>query len=155
MTDKKWAFEELEPGVTIPFGEKTVGADEIVAFASQFDAQPMHLDEEAGKASILGGLSASGWHSCAIFMRMLYDALLADSTSQGSPGITEARWKRPVIAGDTLTGHTTVLERRALKSRPGIGLVTFRHLVTNQKGETVMEIENPIMFKMRKAGDAR
>ncbi|MFC5585441.1 MaoC family dehydratase [Nitratireductor kimnyeongensis] len=154
MTDKKWAFEELEPGVTIPFGEKKVGADEIIAFAQQFDAQPMHLDEEAGKASILGGLSASGWHSCAIFMRMLYDALLVNSTSQGSPGITEARWKRPVIAGDTLTGSTTVLERRALKSRPGIGLVTFRHLVTNQRGETVMEMENPIMFRMRDAGGA-
>ncbi|MAS15030.1 MAG: enoyl-CoA hydratase [Nitratireductor sp.] len=154
MTDKKWAFEDLEPGVTIPFGEKTVGAEEIKDFARQFDAQPMHLDEEAGKASILGGLSASGWHSCAIFMRMLYDALLVDSTSQGSPGITEARWRRPVIAGDTLTGKATVLERRALKSRPGIGLVTFRHLITNQRGETVMEMENPIMFRMRNTGDA-
>ncbi|MBN7763805.1 MaoC family dehydratase [Nitratireductor aquimarinus] len=154
MTDKKWAFEDLEPGLTIPFSEKTVSAEEIIAFARQFDAQPMHLDEEAGKASILGGLAASGWHSCAMFMRMLYDAFLVDSTSQGSPGITDARWKRPVIAGDTLSGQTTVLERRPLKSRPGIGLVTFRHLVTNQRGETVMEMENPIMFRMRATGAA-
>ncbi|MCR4265755.1 MaoC family dehydratase [Nitratireductor sp. ZSWI3] len=155
MTDKKWAFEDLREGVSIPLGRKTVSAAEIIEFASQFDAQPMHLDEEAGKASILGGLAASGWHSCAIFMRMLYEALLSDSTSQGSPGITEARWKRPVIAGDTLTGETTVTARRPLRSRPGIGLVTFHHLVVNQRGETVMEMENPIMFAMRDKGDAR
>lgn len=154
MTDKKWAFEDLTEGVTIPFGPKTVSAEEIVTFARQFDPQPMHLDEAAGKASLLGGLSASGWHSSAIFMRMLYDALLADSTSQGSPGITESRWKRPVLAGDTLSGATTVTARRPLRSRPGIGLVTLRHLVVNQRGETVMEVENPIMFGMRSQGDA-
>ncbi|EKF17234.1 MaoC family dehydratase [Nitratireductor pacificus] len=150
-TRKKWAFEELTEGTTIALGRKTVGADEIIAFAREFDPQPMHLDEAVGRESLLGGLAASGWHSCAIFMRMLYDALLADSTSQGSPGIDDARWKRPVIAGDTLTGTTTVIARRALRSRPGIGMVTFRHLVVNQRGETVMEMENPIMFRMRAA----
>ncbi|WP_048648451.1 MaoC family dehydratase [Nitratireductor soli] len=154
MTEKKWAYEDLAEGATIPFGPKTVSAEEIITFARQFDPQPMHLDEAAGKASLLGGLSASGWHSSAIFMRMLYDALLADSTSQGSPGITESRWKRPVLAGDTLSGATTVIARRTLRSRPGIGLVTLRHLVVNQRGETVMEIENPIMFGMRSRGDA-
>lgn len=151
-TDKTWAFEDLREGVSIPLGPKTVSAAEIIAFAEQFDPQPMHLDEEAGRASMLGGLAASGWHSCAMFMRLMYDAFIADSTSQGSPGITEARWKRPVLAGDTLTGSSTVIARRQLKSRPGIGLVTFRHVVENQRGETVMELENPIMFSLRGPG---
>lgn len=150
--DKKWAFEDLTEGTVIKLGRRTVTAEEIVRFARAFDPQPMHLDEEAGRASLLGGLAASGWHSCALFMRMLYDAVLADSTSEGSPGIREARWRRPVLAGDTLSGTSTVIARRPLRSRPGIGMVTFRHLVANQRGETVMEMENPIMFSMRAAG---
>ncbi|EKF43591.1 MaoC-like dehydratase [Nitratireductor indicus C115] len=154
MTDKKWAFEDLKEGITISLGEKAVSAEEIVAFASEFDAQPMHTDEEAGKASLLGGLAASGWHTCSLFMRMLYDAFIADSTAQGSPGITETRWRLPVLAGDTLSGGTTVIAARPLKSRPGIGIVTFRHQVTNQRGETVMEMENPVLFAMRETGAA-
>lgn len=148
-SEKSWAFEDLAEGVSIAFGPKTVSAAEIVDFAGQFDAQPMHLDANAAAESLLGGLAASGWHSCALFMRMIFDAFLADSTSQGSPGIAEARWKRPVLAGDTLSGHSTVTARRRLNSRPGLGLVTFHHTVVNQNGETVMELENPIMFALR------
>ena len=88
---------------------KAVTAEEIIEFASEFDAQPMHLDEAAGKASILGGLSASGWHTCAMFMRLICDGFLLDSTSQGSPGIDHAKWKKPVLAGDTLSGSVTVI----------------------------------------------
>ena len=90
----------------------TVKAEDIIAFAGEFDPQPMHLSEEGGKASILGGLSASGWHTCAMFMRMLCDAFLLDSTSQGSPGIDHVKWKKPVLAGDRLTGTLTVLAKR-------------------------------------------
>jgi acyl dehydratase len=149
MTDKRWAYEDFAVGFSIPFGEKLVTAEEIIRFARQFDPQPMHLDEEAGKASILGGLAASGWHTCSMFMRMAYDAFLKDSTSQGGPGVTELGWKRPVLAGDRLTGSSTVLERRVLNSRPHVGLVTFRHEVTNQRGETIMELVNPILFALR------
>ena len=149
MTDKRWAYEALDIGVSIALGERLVTAEEIIRSASQFDPQPMHLDEEAGKASILGGLAASGWHTCSMFMRMAYDAFLKDSTSQGGPGVTDLSWKRPVLAGDRLTGSSTVVERRVLKSRPHVGLVTFRHEVTNQRGETVMELMNPILFALR------
>ncbi len=97
MTDKKWAFEDFVEGTSIDLGSKTVSAAEIIAFASEFDPQPMHLDEAAGRASILGGLSASGWHTCAIFMRMMCDAYLLDSTSQGAPGIDQVKWKKPVL----------------------------------------------------------
>ena len=126
-------------------------AEEIVEFAGEFDPQPMHLDEAAGKASILGGLSASGWHTCAIYMRLLCDAFLVDSTSQGAPGIDRIKWRKPVLAGDRLTGRATVLSRRESRSRPSIGLVAFRSELFNQRGEAVFELENTVMFLKREA----
>lgn len=149
MAAKKWAFEDFVEGASITFGSKLVTAEEIVEFAREFDAQPMHLDEEAGKASLLGGLAASGWHTCCMFMRLLCDGFLLDSTSQGSPGIDYARWKKPVVAGDTLTGRATVIATRMSKSRPGLGFVTIRSELTNQRGEQVLELQNTGMFLPR------
>ena len=145
----KWAFEDFWEGQTIDLGHKSVAAEEIVEFAAEFDPQPMHLDEEAGKASLLGGLAASGWHTCAMFMRMMCDALLLDSTSQGAPGIDFVRWKRPVLAGDRLSGTTLVTSTRPSGSRPSLGLVGFRHTLVNQRGETVLELEHIAMFLKR------
>jgi len=151
MTAKKWAFEDFVPGLTVDLGEKHVTAQEIVEFASEFDPQPMHLDEEAGKASILGGLAASGWHTCSMLMRMMCDTFLLDSTSQGAPGVDVLRWKKPVLAGDTIKASCTVLSARASSSRPGLGFVTVRYTLVNQRGETVLEMENAGMFLMRGA----
>lgn len=151
MTGRTWAFEDFIEGNCIDLGTKLVAADEIVEFASEFDPQPMHLDEASGKASLLGGLSASGWHTCAIFMRLMCDAFLLDSTSQGAPGVDRIRWKKPVIAGDCLTGRTTVLAKRVSRSRPAIGLVTMRSELFNQRNEAVFELENTIMFLRREA----
>ncbi len=147
----KWAYDDLTEGSVIALGSKTVLPDEIIEFAQEFDPQPMHLDEAAGRASILGGLSASGWHTCAMFMRLLCDGFLLDSSSQGSPGLEYVRWKRPVLAGDTLTGRATVTGRRLSKSRPTVGLVTIRSELANQRGETVLELENTGMFLTREA----
>jgi acyl dehydratase len=151
VTGKTWAYDDFVEGGSVDLGSKLVTAEEIVEFASEFDPQPMHLDEDAGKASILGGLSASGWHTCAMFMRMMCDAFLLDSTSQGAPGIDYVRWKRPVLAGDTLTGKTTVLAKRLSKSRPTLGFVTCRHELFNQRGEQVLELEHTGMFLKREA----
>jgi acyl dehydratase len=151
MTGKTWAFEDFVEGSTIDLGAKDVTAEEIIEFAGEFDPQPMHLDEAAGKASILGGLSASGWHTCAMYMRLLCDAFLLDSTSEGAPGIDQIKWKRPVLAGDRLNGRTTVLSRRESRSRPSIGLVSFRSELLNQRGEQVFELENTVMFRKRGA----
>ena len=151
MSTKRWAFEDLTPGVEIDLGEKHVTAEEIIEFASEFDAQPMHVDEEAGKASILGGLSASGWHSCAMLMRMICDSMLLDSTSQGAPGIENLRWRKPVLAGDTLKGVCKVVAARASSSRPNIGLVTVRYELFNQRDELVLEMQNTGMFLKRGA----
>ena len=152
MTGKTWAYEDFAEGASIDLGARQVSAAEIVEFATEFDPQPMHLDEAAGKASILGGLAASGWHTCAIFMRMLCDGFLLDSTAQGAPGIDQVKWKKPVLAGDTLRGSTGVLARRLSKSRPQLGLVTMRSELFNQRGESVFELENTVMFLTREAG---
>lgn len=151
MAGKRWAYEDFEIGSSLELGSKLVTAEEIVEFASEFDPQSMHLDQAAGDASILGGLSASGWHICGMFMRMLCDALLLDSTSQGSPGIDEVKWKKPVLAGDHLTALSTVLDKRMSSSRPGLGLVSMRAEMINQRGESVFELQNTGMFLTREA----
>ena len=148
-TNKKWAYEDFIEGASLDLGEKWVTAEEIVEFASEFDPQPMHLDVEAGKASILGGLSASGWHTCAMFMRMLCDAFMVDSTAQGSPGIDQAKWKKPVLAGDRLTGRCTVVAKRLSRSKPQLGFVTVHSELFNQRGESVFELDNTVMFLAR------
>jgi len=149
MAELSYFFEDFTPGRSFPLPERLVTAEEIVEFATEFDPQPMHLDEAAGKASILGGLSASGWHTGSIFMRMMFDGWLSSSSSEGSPGIDFMEWKKPVLAGDTLSGRSTVVAARPLRSRPGIGIVTFLHEVENQRGELVMKGENPIMIRAR------
>jgi acyl dehydratase len=154
MAKVKWAFEDFEVGMRIDLGTKTVTAEEIIEFASEFDPQPMHLDEEAGKASILGGLAASGWHMCCIFMRMACDAYVLDSTSQGAPGVDYARWRKPLLAGDTLTGTTIIEAKRLSSSRPGLGFVTCRHELVNQRGKLVLELKNTGMFLTREAAAA-
>lgn len=146
-----WAFDDFREGETIELGSKTVTAADIVGFAAEFDPQPMHLDEVAGRQSILGGLSASGWHSCVIFMRLFCDGFLLSSTSQGSPGVDVVRWKKPVQAGDRLSARTRVLGKRLSRSRPSVGLVTLRSEMSNQRGESVFELENTIMFLTRQA----
>lgn len=151
MSAKKWAYEDFGEGAVLDLGTKIVSAEEIVEFASEFDAQPFHLDEEAGKASILGGLSASGWHTCCMFMRMLCDALLLDSTAQGAPGVDYAKWRRPVLAGDVLSGKLTILSKRLSRSKPTLGFVNWRAELVNQKGEVVFEFANTCMFLTREA----
>jgi acyl dehydratase len=151
MSEKIWAYEDFEEGISIPLGSKLVSAEEIIEFAGEFDPQPFHLDEEAGRASILGGLSASGWHTSCIFIRLLCDSFLLDSTSEGSPGVDQARWRKPVLAGNTLAGRSIVLSKRELRSRPNLGIVTFRHELFNQRSEAVFELLNAIMFRKRSA----
>lgn len=142
-------YEDFEEGREFVTAEKTVSAEEIIAFAAEFDPQPMHLDEAAGKASILGGLSGSGWHMSSIAMRLFYDAVISRSAGEGGPGIDVMEWRRPLIAGDTVRVTIRVKSRRPLASRPGIGLVTMEHAMTNQRGERIMRMEAPVIMRMR------
>lgn len=149
MPEQILAFEDFTVGRRFGLGPKSVTAAEIIAFATEFDPQPMHLDEAAGRASILGGLAASGWHTSSMFMRMMFDSYLSHSLSEGSPGIDMMEWRKPVLSGDTLSGRSTVLAVRLMRSRPEIGIVKFRHAVENQRGEIVCLGENSIMFRAR------
>lgn len=137
----KYAFEDFTPGRSFPLGPKTVTADEIIEFAMEFDPQPMHLSEEAGKASILGGLAASGWHTCGMLMRMTVDSYMKDAPSQAGLGVDFVEWKKPVLADDTLSGTSTVVEQRVSRSRPDMGVIKLRHELQNQRGETVCVAE--------------
>jgi acyl dehydratase len=151
----RYYFEDFHTGRTFPLGPVTVSKEEIIAFASEFDPQPMHTDEEAAKQSLFGTLVASGWHTSSIMMRMMIDSYLLQSASEGSPGVDLMEWKKPVQAGDTLSGQTTVVQARASASRPGIGLVKVLHELFNQKGELVLKSENWIMMRRRSAGEAQ
>jgi len=149
--DAKYAYEDFHEGREFQLGPVVVTAEEIVAFARQFDAQPMHLDEAAGKASLLGGLAASGWHMTSLLMRMIADGYLLESTSEGAPGVDRVDWKRPLLAGDSFGGTTKVLSRRLSRSRKGLGLVAFRHELRNQRDELVMVCEHSAMMALRDA----
>lgn len=149
MTEKKWAYEDMALGRVISLGARTVAGEEIAAFAQAFDPQPMHIDEKAAKAGLLGGLAASGWHVCALMMRMMCDAFVLDSTSQGAPGMDYVRWKKPVFAGDVLSGELKVVARRRSASRRNLGLVTYRSELRNQHGEAVLEAASTSMFLLR------
>ncbi|UJW74302.1 MaoC family dehydratase [Rhizobium sp. SL42] len=149
MPDVKLHYEDFTPGRRFDFAPKTIAADEIIAFAREFDPQPMHLSEEAGRASILGGLSASGWHTSSLFMRMMIDSYVLRSASEGAPGIDLMQWRKPVLAGDTLNGHSTVETARLMRSRPHLGIVTFQHELTNQRGQLVLSARNAIMLRRR------
>lgn len=148
------AFEDFVPGEITTYGRYAVTKEEVIDFARQFDAQPFHLDEAAGKASLLGGLAASGWHSCAMMMRINCDAFITRSTSMGAAGVDEVRWLKPVFPGDTLSVRREILEARASSSRPDRGIVRFRFELLNQKNDVVMIQVNSVFFGRRNAGAA-
>lgn len=145
----KLHLEDLEIGKSVAFGRKLVTKDEIIAFAKAYDPQLIHLDEDVARSSIVGGLCASGFHSCAMFMRMLADDVLNHATSLGSPGMDEVKWMKPVRPGDVLSGRYTCLEKRALGSRPDVGLAKVRFEMLNETGEVVMSWESNQLLKVR------
>jgi len=142
-------FEDFTVGETLPLGSRHITRAEIISFAVEFHPHPAHLDERGAADALLPGMTASGWHTGAVFMRLLCSGFLLDSTSLGSPGIETLKWQKPVRPGDTLTASSTVVEARASKSRPDMGIVRFHHEVVNQAGETVMWLDNSILFGRR------
>jgi acyl dehydratase len=145
----EWYFEDFFAGQDIDLGTRTVSEDEIIAFASQFDPQPFHIDREAAAQSIYGGVIASGWHTCSMMMRMVVDGLMAKSSSMGSPGLDGVRWLAPVRAGDTLNVHYQTTRVKASSSKPDRGVVWSKWVAINQHGETVCTVEGMGMFRKR------
>lgn len=149
MQNDKVHWEDMEVGSVRELGSVTPTREQILDFARQFDPQPFHLDDEAAQASVFGGLCASGWHTCAMAMRLMVDNFLSDSTSLGSPGLDSLKWLKPVFPGDTLTLRHTVLDRRAMGSRPDVGLVRTLWELHNQNGDQVLRMDGWGMFRRR------
>jgi acyl dehydratase len=131
-------YEDIAVGDTEEFGEYHVTKEEIIEFASQYDPQPFHTDEEAAKESAFGELVASGWHTAAICMRLLVDNMMDKRASMGARGVDELRWKQPVRPGDTLHLRTEVVDKRRSESDPGRGYVDNKMEGLNQDGEVVI-----------------
>jgi len=144
-------YEDIVIGEPIVFGSHTFTADEIKSFAKRFDPQPFHLDEAAAERSHFGALCASGWHTMAVWMRMMVDARrrrAAEMAARGepvptlgpSPGFRELRWLKPVYVGDTITYASTVIDKRPSNSRPEWGVISVRTEAVNQGGEPVISV---------------
>jgi acyl dehydratase len=149
MGQIKYYWEDLKPGSVRELGSVTLSAPEIKAFAQQFDPQPFHTDEAAARQSIYGSLCASGWHTCALAMRLTVDNFLSESSSMGSPGLENLRWLKPVYPGDTLHLRYTITESRPLSKRHDLGLVRGLWEMFNQSGDKVLQMEGYGMFARR------
>jgi acyl dehydratase len=144
-------FEDFKPGEVIELGSRTITKEAIVAFATEFDPQVFHVDEEAAKRTIYGGLLASGWHTGSLLMRLLYEGLLKGTVSLGSPGIDELRWLRPVRPGDTLSARMTVTESIPSRSKPDRGIIRSVLEMRNQHGEVVLTLRGMSLLGRRPA----
>jgi acyl dehydratase len=145
----KLHWEDFQPGTVAIYGPRLVTREEIVAFAAEFDPQPMHLDEAAASATMLGGLGASGWHTCCLLMRMIADGFVLDSSSMGAPGIDEVRWLKPLRPGTNIRIRVTVLECRPSSSRPEMGLVKFSYEVLDEAESCLTVMISTSMFGRR------
>jgi acyl dehydratase len=149
-SSERW-FEDYVPGTTAEHGPLRVEEDDVVDFGRRFDPQPFHVDAEAAAAGPFGGLIASGWHTCALMMRLLADEYLSPVSSLGSPGVDELRWAAPVRPGDELTLRTTVAEARPSRSKPDRGLVRTHVELVRQDGTVVLTMTAMNLVRVRPA----
>lgn len=142
-------FEDYRVGAVHHYGAITVDEAEVIAFATKFDPQYIHVDPEAAARGPFGGLIASGWHTGAMMMRLFADNYLSTVASLASPGIDELRWTRPVRPGDALNIRVTVLEANVSRSKPDRGVVRTLIEVLNQNGELVMSCKAVNLLRRR------
>lgn len=143
-------FEDLKVGTRSAFGRYEVTREEVLEFARKYDPQPFHLDDEAAAQTHFGRLSASGWHTCAMMMRMLVDNMAnVRQAGLGSPGQDELRWHRPVYPGDVLRVETEIVDKRRSQSRPEMGIFRSNVQVFNQHDQVVMSMKSNGLIKVR------
>jgi acyl dehydratase len=134
-------FEDYVPGAIHEFGSVVIDEQDVLDFGKRYVPLPYHIDKEAAKNSIYGGLIASGWHTAALMMRLYTDNYLSTTANLGSPGCDEMRWDKPVFPGDELSVRVTVLEARVSQSKPDRGIIRSFVEVLNQKREMVMSLK--------------
>ncbi len=143
-------YEDIQINVVQKYGSYEVTREEVIDFATKYDPQPFHLDEEAAAKTHFGRLSASGWHSAAMMMRMMVDQMNANKQAGlGSPGVENLRWLKPVYPGDTLRCEHVTLEKRQSESRPEMGIMKGKITLLNQHDEKVMTMESTGLIKVR------
>jgi len=142
-------YEDFPEGLVIQLGTYHLSKDELIEYAWEWDPQPFHLSEEAGKNSVLGGLAASGWQSCSILIRLSVDGYANKSAAMASNSMEEVKWLRPVYADETLTGRATVLSRRVSSKRPEMGILRMRFELLNTTGELKCEITGVQFMRVR------
>lgn len=152
--DGLFHYEDIALNDVNVFGPLVVTKGDIIKFASIYDPQPIHLDEEAAKHSIVGGLCASGVHSCAVMMRLLCDHWLNRTASLGAPGLEEMKWVRPVRPGDALSIRIHFDAKRVMASRPHVGMAHAVYEMINQNGETVLSSTCQQLIRVRNPGPA-
>jgi acyl dehydratase len=133
-------LEDYQPGDVADLGPIDVDLDEVIEFGRRYDPQPFHVDPVAAAAGPFGGIIASGWHTCAMMMRLMVDGYLSSETGLGSPGVDEIRWLAPVRPGDQLRVRVTVLSARASRSKPDRGILQTEIVVRNQSDVNVMRM---------------
>lgn len=147
-------YEDFTVGRTFALGPHRMTAEEIIEFAREFDPQPQHLSEEGGRASILGGLAASGFHVCAVAMRMLVDAVFNRADIMGGIGADDIRWLKPVRPGDVLRGTARVEAARLSAKDPTRGYVTTGVEIVrgpDDAPEKVLTVTNIVIVGTQKA----
>jgi acyl dehydratase len=150
----KYYWEDFAVGQVRDLGTISPTREEIITFASQFDPQPFHLDDEAAKASVFGGLCASGWHTCSMAMRLMVTNFLQETSSLGSPGLENIQWRKPVFPGDVLRLQSTVLEVKPMSKRDDVGMTRNHWEMFNQNGDKVLNMEGWGMFRRRTPAEA-
>lgn len=149
ITANRRHYEDLAVGEVVDLGHITVSKEMIIAFASEFDPFPFHLDEAAAKASLLGGLAASGWQTAALSLRMLTDSFLNTIASMGGLGFSDLKWRRPVMVGDTIGGTATIAALRRSTHHPERGILTLDFDISNQRSEPVMALRLANLVELR------
>lgn len=146
-------WEDIEVGSRSSFGSYEVTREEVIEFASKYDPQPFHLSDEAAAQTYFGRLSASGWHTCAMMMRMIVENLGSNrQAGLGSPGVDELRWLKPVYPGDTLRIESEIIDKTPSRSRPEMGSYRSRSTILNQHGEPVMTLVSIGLIRTRPTG---
>lgn len=150
MNDELTYFEDLVPDSTASFGRYEVSREEVIEFATRYDPQPFHLSDEAAAQTHFGRISASGWHTCAMVMRMMVDNISErKQAGLGSPGLDELRWLKPVYPGDTLRVETRLIDKTPSRSRPEMGSFRSEVKVFNQNHVLVATMKSIGLIRTR------
>ncbi len=141
--------EDYKVGDSFELGQFEVTREEVVEFAQKYDPFPFHVDDEAAKATVFGGIISSGWLTALVWLRLMHSQFLCYETVLGSPGHEEMVWPTPVRPGDRLSGTVEIKESRVSKSKPELGFVRYTAKLTNQENEAVFITTSTLMVKSR------